>query len=266
MKYYGAHIGLQKTFEETIMSAVAYEMTAIQIFLSGNVGATPRNPSQQDVDRFLGIKRDKDIKVFVHMPYTINTGNLEKHDWKVTAFKKYLDLSMRMELDGIVWHPGATSNKVTIDEGREIFSSYLETFLHHIKGSKLVLAPENTATLGTQIASVVDNLIDMVNKFPQVKMTLDYAHLYASGYDLNDHALQDSLVAKIKDKLALVHLNDTPTKLGGHIDRHSSVYDPASSILPANMERIVSLLSHVPHVLERDKLNQDEFDLMKRAI
>jgi endonuclease IV len=265
MKYCGAHIGLQSTLEETITNAVKWNMTAIQIFLSGNVGATPRNPSQQDVDRFKSIKSEKDIKVFVHMPYTINTGNLEKYEWKVSAFKKYLDLAMRMELDGVVWHPGATSNKVTLNEGRDIFSNYLETFTNHVQASGLILAPENTATLGTQIATQIDDLLAIINKFPEVKMTFDTAHAYAGGLDLNDHAVQDVLVSKVKDKLALVHLNDTPMELGSYRDRHSSIFDPNSKIASANMERLMTLLNHVPHVLERDKLNQDEFDLMKKV-
>lgn len=265
MKYYGAHVSLQPSFAETIKTVANLELTAAQIFLSSNQAATPRKPTQSDIDEFRRIKLEKDIKMFVHMPYTINTGNREKHDWKLDAFKKYLDLAMELNINAVVWHPGATSNKVSLDEGRNIFREYLQAFSDHCKGSGLVLAPENTATLGTQIATPIYDLLGILSEFPEVRMTLDTAHAYGAGIDLNNHAVQDELVSKLKDKLALVHLNDTPMELGSYKDKHSSIFAPESKILPANMERLMTLLNHVPHVLERDTLNQDELDLMKKV-
>jgi endonuclease IV len=264
MKYYGSHISLEKSYEQTILRAVNLNISAIQIFTGPPSRIQVRVPTKEDSEIFIKIKSEQDIKTFVHMPYILNTGNLDKYDWKSSSFLKYLDVCMELEIDGVVWHTGAAGS-ISINEGRDAFRKYLELFIAHTRGSKTVLAPENTATLGTQITCKVDDLLDLLEDYPTVKMTFDYAHAYGSGCDLNDHGEQDRISNRLKEKLALVHLNDTPILLGKHVDRHSSVFDPLSQITPDNMERIMTLLKHVPHVLERDKINQDEVELMKRV-
>jgi deoxyribonuclease-4 len=71
-------------------------------------------------------------------------------------------------------------------------------------------------------------ILDLVKKPDRVGVCFDTCHAYAAGFDLgNDGAVKQSMdlfeECVGRDRLKVVHLNDSKGPLGGRLDRHENI-------------------------------------------
>jgi deoxyribonuclease-4 len=129
---------------------------------------------------------------------------------------------------------------------------------------------ENTAGMGTDFLQL-RAVIGGVAKTSPVGVVLDTAHLFEAGWDLRtkaglDRLLRDFDVQVGIQRLYLLHLNDSKTELGSHLDRHWHI--GKGKIGKGGFRLIVNhpLLRHLPGVMETPKLGLKEDRMNLRAI
>jgi deoxyribonuclease-4 len=129
---------------------------------------------------------------------------------------------------------------------------------------------ENTAGMGTDFLQL-RAVINSVAKSSPVGVVLDTAHLFEAGWELRtksglDRLLRDFDAQVGLQRLYLLHLNDSKTDLGSHLDRHWHI--GKGKIGKAGFRLIVNhpLLRHLPGVMETPRLTLKEDRMNLRAI
>lgn len=122
---------------------------------------------------------------------------------------------------------------------------------------------ENSAGAGNTIGGTFAELgaiIEACDNHPRLKVCLDTAHAFTSGYDLRTPEQWHTLVEEFDtaiglQRLSLMHLNDSKTDFGTYKDRHENIgdgyigTDPFRTII--NDER----LTHTSGILEVPGVN-----------
>lgn len=259
MQYFGSHVSTKAGYAAAMKCAVEHKMTSIQIELGDLTRGTTRNPDQLDVKEYQALREEHGIKVFVHMPYVLNTAHPEKLGWCKKVFKDWIGVGEKLGIDGLVWHPGSHKD-LSMEDSIKVFQDFVNYLLEK---TNILLLPENTAGAGTAIANDVKRLFDIIETFPKdrVKITLDTCHAWASGLDLRTTADKIWLHAN-EDRIGLVHANNSLDPLASHRDRHASILN--GEIPTEDLVKVLSYLSNVPQVLERSKeLPLEEVEVLR---
>lgn len=82
-----------------------------------------------------------------------------------------------------------------------------------------VILIKNTAGAGTEIASTLEEWNELISFHPRIKGALDFARVYASGYDFTTKENAKHFVQRIEetvgwDKIRVLYLNDTNRHCG----------------------------------------------------
>jgi len=206
---------------------------AVQVFLSNPRGwaASPGDPAQDEA--FRSGCADARMAVFVHAPYLVNLGSptARTRDRSVEAVRHALARGRRIGAQGVVVHTGsavdAANRDVSMRQVRELLLPVLDSCAD---GDPLVLL-EHTAGAGQPLASSVGDLepyLAALDGHPRLGVCLDTCHAYAAGHDVarpgGMRALLTALVAAVgRDRLKLVHANDSKDPLGSCRDRHTNI-------------------------------------------
>jgi deoxyribonuclease-4 len=103
------------------------------------------------------------------------------------------------------------------------------------QGAMPMLVLENAPGSGDGIGSTVEDLADIVAAaaaaglpMERIGVCLDTAHLWAAGYEIATEQGVGSLVRRLdeligRDRVVMLHLNDSKTAAGSHLDRHEHI-------------------------------------------
>lgn len=205
----------------------------VQVFVSNPQGwATRPGDPKQDAE-FRRHTREAEIPVFVHAPYLVNFGS--PAEATVRRSRDSLAHSLRrgeeIGATGVVVHTGsavADENRVTaMRQVRDNLLPLLETIPEG--GPRMLLEP--TAGQGRSLAATVDELgpyLANLDHHPRLGMCLDTCHLFAAGHDLTAPEGVDTMLdafhgAVGRDRLQLVHANDSASGCGSRRDRHAAI-------------------------------------------
>ncbi len=232
--YLGVHVSISGNIYEAIDRGQALGCSAIQIF--------SRNPRQwrqlhlkkEDVSEFRARRDASGIKVIaVHIPYLINlaTGYDVLYRRSIEAYIEDVRETAALGAQYLVTHMGSFKDS-TKQEGMKHFIEAVNTILREtkdLKGVKLLL--ENTAGSGSWLGYTFDHhraIFDGVRDKARLGVCLDTAHAFAAGLNIRDPDIFDLLIDEIdiklgREALRLVHLNDSMSECGSHIDRHDHI-------------------------------------------
>ncbi len=206
---------------------------AIQVFVANPRGwALPPGDPRQD-EKFSEQCRALRLPAFVHAPYLINLGTpteatLHK---SVASLRHSLARGRAIGARGVVVHTGSAvageSRDVAMKQVREQLMPVLDALGDD--GPDLLLEP--TAGQGQSLAATVDELASYfhtLDAHPRLGVCLDTCHAFAAGHDLaapgGMKKTLDALVRAVgKDRLGLVHANDSKDALGSRRDRHERI-------------------------------------------
>jgi deoxyribonuclease-4 len=191
----------------------------------------------------------------VHAPYIVNLASHKDSVWQlaVSFLQEEVRRTQALGCDTIVLHPGAYT-ETDVDSGIARIAERLHIVL--TETSHVSIALETMAGKGTEIGrsfEEIARIIDLVPDAHRLSVCLDTCHVHDAGYDVVHD--WDSVLAQFdqtigRDRLAVIHLNDSKNPRGAKKDRHAPL--GSGYIGYAALARIASdpRLQHIPMILE----------------
>lgn len=185
--------------------------------------------------------------IYVHASYQINMGaellpsQTELYNTGIDILLNEIKLAQKINAIGIVLHMGKNvKNKYdpTIIYNNmvkfiiELFKK-LNKLTNSIKTNKPVqILLETPAGQGGEMCWNINEFVEFIRNFsqqyfyPQLGICLDTCHMFQAGLDFNNTNLINevhSILEPVKDKIKLIHLNDSYHPVGSRIDRHEQI-------------------------------------------
>ena len=265
-RFFGAHVSVAGGLEKAVEAATRLNINTVQVHPTPPQKWNTKPVTAGLENAFLAARPASPLKkIFFHGIYLINLATAEKQKAKlaVMSLANDLDLSARIAGDGVIFHVGSAKSATSLEEGLTAAAGLIDEALAETpEQSRLIL--EVAAGSGQVIGSKVEELatiFEQIKNKSRVGFGLDSQHLWASGYDLQNH-LEES-VAKIvstfgRDKIWSLHLNDSMTALGSRKDRHANIGEGQ-----IGREALRKLVQHpelrdVPIILETPGLKEPE--------
>lgn len=163
----------------------------------------------------------------VHAPYVLNMANTVKEDvadFSREFFQQELIRAQAMHARIVVLHPGAYTQG-TLETSMKMLTVQLN-LLKIPEGMHIAL--ETMAGKGTEIGSSFEQLADILEHLQDKEkfgVCLDTCHINDAGYNVQDfNVVWDHFEEVIgKERLFVIHLNDSKNACGSHKDRHANI-------------------------------------------
>lgn len=232
--FLGVHVSIAGKIYESLDRAQSLSCTTMQIFSRNPRQWRQLSLSQEDFQEFKLRRKASGIKVVaVHIPYLINlaTGYRVLYKKSIDAYIEDMRETDALGAQYLVTHMGSFKN-ATMREGLAHFVRALDIIFKETKDLKNVtLLLENTAGSGNWLGATFDHhkiIFDGVKDSSKLGVCLDTAHVFAAGFDIRKADVFDALLDDMEEKvgkksLRLVHLNDSMSACGSHIDRHDHI-------------------------------------------
>ena len=262
----GAHVSTAGGTPTAPGRAKAIGATAMQIFSKQANRWAERACDGEECAAFRTALADTAVGVTVaHDSYLINLASPDPalRARSVESFVAELARCEQLGLDYLVSHPGNFMDDRESGIARN--ADGIAAGLERVPGRTMLLM-EMTAGQGTVIGSTFEEMAALLGRIPaslqsRVAVCADTAHLYAAGYDLvNDF---DGVWARFddalgRDRLRLLHLNDSKAPLGSHRDRHELIGEGTIGEAPFRRLMTGDRFADIPKVIETPKLDDAE--------
>lgn len=230
----GSHVSMsgKEMLLGSVEEALSYDANTFMIY----TGA-PQNTRRKKIEE-LNIEAGRakmaeagiDINnIVVHAPYIINLANTVKPETFELAVEFLTSEIARSEAIGatqIVLHPGSHVN-----EGAEVGIKQIIKGLNEVLhgNEQLTIALETMAGKGSECARTFEELAEIiagVTHNDRLSVCFDTCHVHDAGYDIvNDFdgvlADFDRLIGK--ERISVLHINDSKNPMGAHKDRHENI-------------------------------------------
>ena len=231
--YFGAHVGSSGGVWKAIEAGTEIGCEAIQIFAGSPRTWAPTVYKEADAARFRAARAASPIRfVVIHTIYLINLASAKDDFYgkSVTSLVGAVVAAEQLGADAIVTHVGSHQG-AGFDAGLERVAAALDRALAESPDSRVRVLLENTAGAGGTMGVDFDELAAMIAAaagHPRLGLCLDTAHLFEAGYDMRTPAGVDTMVTALdaacgRERLVMLHLNDSKTPLGSNRDRHENI-------------------------------------------
>lgn len=226
----GAHVSTKEPFSNVITRAEEVGCECMQIFANPPQRWNPISIPEKEIGRFVDLNKKAKIEpVVVHSIYLINLASSNPFFYEA-SIKSLIDDMRKAEKIGAIgvnFHVGSTKGK-KLSEVIDKIAIGIKTILAASEKPCLIL--ENSAGAGDIIGDKFEELAEIIEKVksPRLKVTLDTAHAFGSGYNVaTGKGLEETLKEFDKliglDKLVCLHLNDSAAPLFSNRDRHADI-------------------------------------------
>jgi deoxyribonuclease-4 len=228
----GIHVSISGKLYLAIDQASRLGCSAIQIFSRNPRQLRKRELPQKEIDEFRRLRRRAKLEpVVIHMPYVANLASWKKDLYKgsIRAYIEDIKEAQELGADYFVTHMGSHRGR-SLGWGLRRFARGLKSVLESTHPRIMILL-ENTAGSGSQLGSSFwhhSYVIEAINDRDRIGVCLDTAHAYQAGFDITDRKVLDTLLKEMDrlfglQRLKVIHLNDSATSLGSHLDRHEHI-------------------------------------------
>lgn len=205
------------------------------------------------------------VATCAHDSYLINLASPDPvlRARSIESFVCELTRAELLGLNYLVSHPGNFMDERASGIARN--AEAIAIALERTPGRSMLLL-ELTAGGGTVLGSTFEDMAALIAAIPEsvrarVGVCFDTAHVFAAGYDLiNDYdgvwARFDDVVGR--ERLRMMHLNDSKVPLGSRRDRHELIGEGAIGEIPFRRMMNDDRLASIPKVIETPKLDDPE--------
>lgn len=257
----GAHVptsgGMAK---RSIEYALTTKAEAIQVFASNPRGWAMPEPNPEADERFKVRAAELDIETYVHAPFLINLGSPTVSTYENSLASTGYSLRRGREIGalGVVIHTGSAVDENHVSKAWKQISKGVMPILEKLKDNDPWLLLEPTAGQGQSLVRNIEDLskyFEALKWHPKVGVCLDTCHVYAAGHDIKTKGgmkkTLDLLVEVAgKERIQLIHANDSMDVLGSLKDRHENLGEGEIGIKP--FEELIAhpAVKNAPLILE----------------
>ncbi|MGB0036256.1 MAG: deoxyribonuclease IV [Candidatus Acidiferrales bacterium] len=231
-------IGIHTSIAGDIVGAleIAHNLgaNALQIFSSSPRMWTRGSSriSEADATRFREKRNALGLgPLVIHDNYLINLAspNPVLKTRSVQAFHQEIVRALALGADYLVAHPGS-GRESGKDAAVSAISQGLKQAARGLKLGGLQILLENTAGQGTSVGSRFEELRAILDACPELPLgvCIDTAHTFAAGWDIRTAEGLEKTLREMDRTVGLarvlvIHVNDSKTPLGSHVDRHENI-------------------------------------------
>ncbi len=261
MKYIGAHVSIAGGVENAPLNAAAIGAKAFAMFTKNQRQWTSPPLTETSIEAFKANCRKHGYApehILPHDGYLINLGNPDpvKREQSRKAFTDEMTRCMLLGLDRLNFHPGSHLREIPEEECLRLIAESVNAALDETEGVTAVL--ENTAGQGSNLGYSFEQLariMEMIRDTSRIGVCIDTCHSFAAGYDLKSEEGYEKTMEAFERTIGFrylrgVHLNDSKSVLGGHLDRHNSIGRGELGLEPFRRMMNDPRFDNVPMVLE----------------
>ncbi|MFX0086317.1 MAG: deoxyribonuclease IV [Candidatus Hodarchaeota archaeon] len=235
----GAHKSIAKSIDLAIDRALASTCECLQIFSRPpRQWAIGRIISSKKVDLFT--KKSEAANFYdtaIHMPYLPNISSPDDglYEKSVEVLIEEVDLSLIMKIPFIVTHLGSPKDRNEKYAAKRVANALnyaIDHFQQNCKqGNPPVILLENSTAKrkiwGTRLENF-ETILNYVEEEALIGVCFDTAHAYSAGYDIKTAEGLNETIDRLEDligknKIKLIHINDSKGDLGSGIDHHEHI-------------------------------------------
>lgn len=241
----GAHLSINKGFENIGLEALSIDANTFQFFPRSPRGGKAKALDPEDIKSFNELISNSNIDVIMaHAPYVVNLAS-KSEKTRNNSYEIFEDDLKRLSVlpeNLYNFHPGSHVGQGA-QKGIDLISSSLNKLIHDEQKTTILL--ETMAGKGTEIGRTFDELqmiIENVEIDEKIGVCLDTCHVYDAGYDIKndlDGVIDefDSVIGL--DRLKAIHLNDSKFGINSHKDRHEKIGNGE-----LGLDAIVNIINH----------------------
>jgi apurinic endonuclease APN1 len=235
MLYLGVHAsingGIIKAKEETEIIGG----NCMQIFTG--------SPQSLELGKVYGLdKQEKDniknelknFPTYIHSKYLLNFGRplIPKNKIFLKRYIQELDLGVELGVHGVILHFGVAVGDIPKEEAYE---NMIQSITYCVENANKNAVPilETNSCENNLFGNTIDNIAYIYHKLPKkiqkhVMFCIDTCHIFVCGYPIHEPGGWKKYIEEFekkvgKNKIAVVHLNDSAIKFGNRIDKHADI-------------------------------------------
>jgi len=195
----------------------------------------------------------------VHTPYLLNLGasdrTLGERSQRVLA--EELRRAERLGADFVVTHIGGSRPEEAHRKVLKRIAKRVDAALE-AQPNSVILLLENSAGAGSLVGGRFEELAETISlcAYPQrLAVCIDTAHCHAAGYAVSSEMGWESTLAALDqavglDRLRLIHVNDSKSAFGSHVDRHWHIGKGTIGLSGFRALLRHPKVSHLPFIME----------------
>jgi len=228
----GFHVSISGSIDLAVDRALEMGCTTFQIFTRNPRGWAFKPLEEEQVELFRQ-KRSKAgyERVVAHMPYLPNLATSVKPYQRQSraSLKAEVGRCNALGIDYLVAHIGSHMGKGTMEGVKNVVGACNEAL--DANPGKTVLLVETMAGQNHSVGSRFEELrliLDGVRESKRMGVCFDTCHVFAAGFDLSSKPAVEGTMGMFgdivgKERLKVVHLNDSMGPVGSGLDRHEYV-------------------------------------------
>ena len=225
----GVHLSIEGGLDKVIQRAESLGCNCFQIFLRNPRAFKAKVFPAADKQRFKRSLRKLGIgPVVVHSVYMQNLATSKPRLWKLSRNEFLRDIIEAKDLGAkfMVIHPGSFKGSTRLRGLGQVVKALDYVLKRSPRGIKVLL--ENTSGSGHWLGAEIEELEYMFSELKNCQnlgLCIDTCHSWCAGYNIRTARGLDDFIKKIekyigKEKIEVIHLNDTQDELGSRRDRH----------------------------------------------
>jgi deoxyribonuclease-4 len=259
----------------------------MQIFSRSPRGGPAPALSDEELARFDAARRSAGIEpLAVHAPYILNLASPDARVWaqSVGLLREEYARAERLSARYLVTHVGshrgqgetagiarvAEAINRTVEDAawssQDEAGVRVEGSVPAVARAGVMILLENTAGSAHSLGGRFEHLARIregVAAAARIGVCLDTAHLFAAGFPIHTPAGLEETVAAFDrcvglSHLALIHLNDSKTPCGSHVDRHWHIGEGHIGLEAFRRMVTHPRLRELPFILETPKMSEAE--------
>lgn len=232
------------------------------------------------------IKKIKYKFVYIHASYQINMGsepiiiNDNLYNPSLDIFITEIKNAVKINANGIIVHMGKNvKNQYNPDEVYNNMINFVIQLFNNIKNNKILKKNKNFMILfetpagqGGEMCSDINEIVNFIqifkstNFYKNIGLCIDTCHIFQAGHNLNDNQeikKIQKILEPIKDKIKVIHLNDSKYQVGGHLDRHEQI--GKGTITVDNLIKFILPYTDIPLILETSPPYKQQVEMLKKS-